>query len=130
MTTPPWVLDVRTLAAIDTVLHGPRLIVAEFAVGVVGCAALGAPSMRAGVMLLPTGLSWQLIVGLELLCIALNYVPLLLHSVSLASHSAELQRIAREVRDRPALVRRYGVLQLWILVPAAVIGFAIAQRNG
>jgi hypothetical protein len=124
-----WLPNVRELAAIDLTLHGPGLIIAEFAIGVVGCATLGALSLRAGVTLLPTEVSWQLIVGAELLFVAMNYAPLLLHALDLATDPDDRKHAAEEMRNDPALVRRYGALQLWILVPLAVIAFSILQSK-
>lgn len=40
LTNEHW-LTVRKLAAIDIALLGPRFILAEYALGVVGCGALG-----------------------------------------------------------------------------------------
>jgi hypothetical protein len=35
------VINVRKLAALDIVFHGPKFILIEFGLGVFGCAALG-----------------------------------------------------------------------------------------
>jgi hypothetical protein len=61
--------------------------------------------------------------------IALNYAPLLVHAVHLAKDGPSRERIASELRARPTLARRYGLLQLWILVPAAVVVMAVAQAR-
>ena len=60
-------VDVRRLAALDMALHGPRLILIEFAVGVVGCAVLGGYSVALGVRLPAHGFTWQLFLGIALL---------------------------------------------------------------
>ncbi|HYM97727.1 MAG TPA: hypothetical protein VET26_10515 [Candidatus Sulfotelmatobacter sp.] len=120
-------LNVRRLAALDMALHGPRFIVIEFALGVGGCGVIGGLSLSAGIRLLPHGLSWQLILGIWLLCIALNYVPLLLHAIDLARRGKARQEAATELTN-PSQVRRYGLLQLWILVPFAIVIFALLQR--
>ena len=109
-------------------LHGPRFIVIEFAFGVVGCAIVGALSLAAGLRQLAHGIGWQLILGAALLWTALNYVPLLLHAVDLAMRKSARQEAASE-RASPSMVRRYGLLQLWILVPFAIVIFALLQRG-
>jgi hypothetical protein len=123
----PWILNVRKLVAIDLSLHGPRLIIAEFAIGVLGCTVLGVLSVRVGMMLLPTEVSWQLLIGAELLFVAMNYVPLLLQALDLAGTPGEREHVAEEMRKHPALVRQYSVLQLWLMVPVAVVAFSIVQ---
>lgn len=121
-------LDVRKLVALDMALHGPRFIVIEFAAGVGGCALIGALSLVAGVRLISHGISWQLVLGAGLLWIALNYVPLLLNAIDLARRRTAREEAASELAS-PGLVRRYGLLQLWILVPFAIVVFAFLQRG-
>ena len=121
-------LNVRKLAALDMALHGRRFIVIEFAAGVGGCALIGGLSLAAGIRLLSHGITWQLILGIGLLWVALNYVPLLLNAVDLGSRNTARQEAALELAS-PRLVRRYGLLQLWILVPFAIPTFAVLQRK-
>jgi hypothetical protein len=109
-------------------LHGQRLVLVEFAAGVGICALAGIPSLLVGIRLLKSGISWQLILGLFLLWAALNYVPLLLSAIDLAQRGTVRQEVAIEL-TRPELVRRYSLLQLWILVPFAVVAFALLQRR-
>ena len=63
-------LDVRKLAALDMAVHGKPFIVVEFGVGVLGCLVLGALSVTAGIR---SGATWELLLGVALLWIALNY---------------------------------------------------------
>jgi len=121
-------VDVRRLAALDMALHGPRLILIEFAVGVVGCAVFGAFSIAAGVRLLAHGFTWQLFLGIALLSVALNYVPLLLHAIDIMRRGSARQEAAYELAH-PEMVRRYTLLQLWLLVPFAMVIMALAQRG-
>lgn len=121
-------VNVRRLAALDMALHGPRLILIEFAVGVVGCAVLGIFSVALGVRLLARGLTWQLFLGIALLWVALNYVPLLLHAIDIVRRGSARQEAAYELAH-PEIVRRYSVLQMWLLVPFAMVIMALAQRG-
>ena len=52
----------------------------------------------------------------------------MLHAIDLAKRGSAGQEAAFEL-GRPELIRRYELLQLWILVPLAVVLFAIAQRG-
>lgn len=109
-------------------LHGTRFILIEFGVGVAGCVLLGALSLVAGIRNLNRGVGWQLVLGLALLWIGLNYVPLFLHAVDLGRSGTARSEAASDLGN-PAQVRRYGLLQLWILVPFAVGIFALLQRG-
>ncbi len=121
-------LDVRKLAAGDMALHGPRFIVIEFAAGVVGCALIGGLSLAAGLRALSHGVGWQLLLGVALLWIALNYVPLLVIAIELARRGTARQEAADVLAD-PRQIRQLGIRQLWILVPFAVVFFAFLQRR-
>lgn len=122
-------LNVRKLVALDMALHGKRFIVAEFAAGVILCGALGFFSVASGLREHRHGPIWQLLVGIALLWIALNYVPLLIHAIDLAQRGTAREDVAAELAD-PGQVRSYGLRQLWILVPFAVVVMDLAQRSG
>ena len=121
-------LDVRRLVALDMAAHGTRFIVAEFAVGVAGCAILGWLALTAGIRAMPHELSWQLIVGIVLVGAAFNYVPLFLHSIDIARRQSARVEAAEELK-RPDLMRRYGVRQSLLLVPFAVLALALVQAR-
>ena len=106
-------LNVRKLVALDMAFIGTRVIVAEYPAGVVLPALLAVLSLRQG----------NLLFGLPLLWIAVNYVPLFLHSVDLARKGTARQEVGG------VLDRSYSWRQLWILVPFAVVLFALSQRS-
>jgi len=110
-------LDVRRLAAVD--MHGMkgsprrrRIIRAEFVVGVIGCTALG-------VLSLVISDGWARIIGVWLIGVGANYVPLAVAARSLSFPGALESELAGV--DIPSEARRVGVRQLWILVPFAVV---------
>ena len=111
-------LNVRKLVALDMTFLGTRVIVGEYALGVVLPAVIAVLSLRRGVFVL----------GVPLLWIALNYVPLFLHSVDLARRGTARQEVAAELAD-PRKARSYSWRQLWILIPFAVVVFALMQRT-
>lgn len=118
-------LDVRRLAALD--MHGAagtrlrrRVILVEFVVGVIGSAALGA-----------WALSWGgavgLLLGVWLLGLAANYVPLTGHVLALWP-KPKLDAELAEVELR-AQLRQYTRAQLWVLVPFWIAGLALVQAR-
>jgi len=120
---PP--LDVRRLAAAD--MWGTkgserrrRLIRAEFAIGTLGCTALGV-----FVLVSANEASW-FVVGGWLVGVGVNYVPLTLYARPL-SRSGELERELRDL-DLGKELRRAGVRQFWIAVPFAVALAAVADE--
>ena len=116
-------INIRKLAAIDMAWLGTRVIVTEYAVGVILPLALGLLSVRAA---LHDGsiMGWEGALGVWLVCIGLNYVPLLVYSALIARAGT-----AKE-EGQPEFVRarRYGVQQVIILVPLLVDVLAIIQE--
>ena len=116
-------LDVRRLAAADMwgtagSLRRRRLIRVEFIVGAVGCTAFGALS-------LVSGSGWTDALGVWLIGVGINYVPLALQAQSLSRPGAlEAELHGLDLRRE---LRRAGVRQIWIAVPFAVAISALAQ---
>jgi hypothetical protein len=102
---------------------GTRVIVAEYALGVALPLALGIVSLRAG-LTAPTPSVWQVGLGIWLVTIALNYIPLLLHAVSLARSGM----VKEEGEPELTHARRYGIQQVIILVPLLVVILALVQE--
>jgi len=120
-------LNVRKLAAIDLQFLGAKLILTEFMAGVAGSAALGVLTLRAGVQRFH---SWKMaILGIYLMLLGVNYVPLLLHAFSLVRQGSPLQEIAGELGDKRAAFRKYRRQSLWLLVPLAVLVAAVVQER-
>lgn len=131
MSSPPrgWGLNITRLAELDMAWHGPRFIVWEFGLGVVGPAALGALSLRYTFAHHLSVVSWPGLLGLELLAIGLNYVPLLVQALRLRRDRSRLDAIKSSIKTDAAEARSYGVRQLWILVPGAVVLFSLRQSR-
>ncbi|MFG1840352.1 hypothetical protein [Micromonospora sp. NPDC049175] len=116
-------LDVRRLAAIDMwgsagVQWRRWVILAEFLLGVVGAGALGVLSVSSG-----GGL--RTVVGWWLIGLAVNYVPLSVHALTLIRPGA----LEAEIRgvDVPGELRHYTTAQLWVVVPLLVAVLAVDQ---
>ena len=113
----------RRLAAVD--MHGRagarwrrRVILAEFWVGAALAAGLGIVSLASG------GLVPRLM-GLWLIGVFANYLPLAVHATSLSRSGALESELAGA--DIGAELRYYGVAQLWLLVPFAVAAVTLGQ---
>lgn len=80
-----------------------------------------------GIRLLKYWLNWQLLLGLALLSGGVNYLPLLIHALDLARRGTVREEAGLDTS--PDAARRYTVLQLWLLVPFALVALALAQRG-
>ena len=123
-------MNVRKLAALDIVFHGPRVILLEFGATVFGLSVLGCFTL---IHTVATGqhLSMATVaIGAYFLSLALNYVPLLLYAIVLARSGNAESEVANELKQRRQSARKYGIQQLLLLVPLAVLFLAIAQAIG
>jgi hypothetical protein len=85
--------------------------------------ALGGVTLRSSLSS-PHPFTSQTILGIWLVTIAANYVPLFLHAVSLARSGA----VQAEGEPERKYARRYGVQQVIILVPFLVVLIAVHQQ--
>lgn len=116
----------RRLAAIDMwgTKGSPlrrRLILVEFVIGAVGGLGLGV------VTLLNASTAIWTMIGIWLIGLGLNYVPLALHAISL-SRSGELER-ELEGADTWSEIRFYTKAQFRILVPLWIAILALPQSG-
>jgi len=117
-------LNVRKLAALDIAFHGPRLILAEFALGVVVCAALSL-----GSFLNPIHSPFMIIIGCFFLWVALNYVTLLLYAMSIVSRKSAYQAVAFELAHNDTYARKYTLqTTMLLLVPLVLPLLAVYQE--
>ena len=85
----------------DVASVGAPFILTESSVGVFGSLGhdvltlLRSPSLGAKIF------------GVWLVCIGLNYIPLLNHAISLVRHGTAFQEIADEMSDRKRMFRKY-----------------------
>jgi len=117
-------INIRKLAAIDMAWLGTRVIVAEYALGVIFPLTLGLLSIRA-VFLGSQTAAWEAVLGVWLLFIGLNYMPLLIYAILIARAGTAKQESQAEM----AHAKRYGLQQVIILVPLMVIILALVQER-
>ncbi len=121
MKTATSVIKIRKLAAIDIALIGYGIIAAEFAFGVMA-------SLGLGVFVLFRGHSAaQTVLGMYLLCIGINYVPLLLYTITIRNRGNARLEMGDELNDKARTMSRYRTQSLLLLVPLAVAILAIVQ---
>jgi len=116
------IINVRRLAALDLAVLGPALILSEFALGVVGPAALGTLTLRR------SHSAGGTLFGRYLLLLGVNYIPLLCHAVDLWRHGTAEAEIADEPGDRREVFRRYRRQSLFLLIPILVPVVALVQE--
>jgi hypothetical protein len=118
-------INIRKLAAVDMAWLGTRIIVAEYAVGVVIPFVLGLISIRSG-FFGPVLSGWEAALGIWLVTIAANYIPLFIYAVLIAKAGTAKEEGEPEL----AHAKRYGVQQVIILVPFLVLVLALTQELG
>ncbi len=117
-------INVRKLAALDIVFHGPRLILAEFALGMVVCTILGLWSFFS-----PIHSTFMIIIGCFFLWVALNYVPLLLYAISIVRRQSAHQEVAFELAHKDIYARKYTLqTAMLLLVPLVLPLLAVYQE--
>jgi hypothetical protein len=115
------VIDIRRLAAVDIASLGSRFILVEFSIGAFGSLSLGV------LTLVRTHSLGGTVFGAYLLCIGVNYLPLLVHAIDLARHGTARQEIADELPEKHRMFRKYRRQSLLLLVPLVVPILAIIQ---
>lgn len=111
----------RKLAAVDLSGLGPRIIIPEFALGVIGPMALGVWTLMRS-----TSLGGALF-GSYLLALSLNYLPLLVYAIQITRQRSIPATLADEPSDRGALFRKYRRVSLLLMVPAVVPLIALTE---
>src|SRR5262245_10579408 len=90
-------VNARRLAAVDLSGLGAKIIIPEFALGVLGAPALGVLTV------LRSGSVETTALGVALIGLGVNYVPLLIHAIDLVRRSGVESALADEASDRQAL---------------------------
>jgi F0F1-type ATP synthase assembly protein I len=117
-------MDPRRLAAVDMygtrgTLRRRRIILFEFVVGLIATLAFGG-------WLISVGGVRNVVIGIIVMTIGLNYAPLAVYAMRFSTAGA-LEAELSDV-DVPNELRRYAVLQLWVFVPLALVFLAVRRR--
>ena len=108
-------LNPRKLAAIDLAFLGPKLIISEFTVGVLFSAALGV-----FVLLRGHRSPAQIALGLYLISLGLNYIPMLVYAIAITRAKSARSELGSELDNKRLAMKKYRRQSLWLLVPLLV----------
>jgi len=114
-------INPRKLAAIDIIFLGPKFIIIEFAGGVLLCSALGI------FILFRSHSSAQLALGLYLISLAINYVPMLIYAVAITRGDTAWKELGNELDDQGRAMAKYRRQSMMLLVPLLVPIIALGQ---
>ena len=117
-------INVRKLAALDIVFHGPKFILIEFALAVFICGSIG--------LLILHGANHSplmIILGSFFLGVSLNYIPLLLYSINIVKHKSAQQEVAYELEHKDSYAGKYTLQSIiLLLMPLAMLLLAVYQN--
>jgi hypothetical protein len=118
------IINVRKLAALDIVFHGPKFILIEFALAVFICGSIG--------LLILHGANHSplmIILGSFFLGVSLNYIPLLLYSINIVKHKSAQQEVAYELEHKDTYAGKYTLQSIvLLLMPLAMLLLAVYQN--
>jgi hypothetical protein len=116
-------LNPRKLAAIDIVFLGSKFIIAEFGCGVVLCVALGIFVLFRAASLM------QLALGLYLISLGINYVPMLIYAIAITRGDTARAEVGDEINDKSRAMAKYRRQSMFLLVPLLVPVVALGQER-
>ena len=116
-------INPRKLAAIDIVFLGSKLIIAEFTGGVLLCLALG------GFTLVRASSFWGYVLGLYLISLGFNYVPMLIYGIAITQSQSAHAEIEDELTDKRLAMAKYRRQSVFLLVPFLVVVVALLRRR-
>ena len=120
-------INIRKLAALDIVFHGSRLIIAEFALGVTFCGALGIFNLFT-FFHNPSHPPFTAILGFFLSWLAVNYIPLLLYAISIVRGKSAAREVAFELEHKDIYARKYSLQSLLLAFPLVIPLLALSQE--
>jgi hypothetical protein len=117
------VMNPRKLVAIDIVFLGSIFIIAEFVCGVVLCVVLG-------IFVLVRGSSFgQLSLGLYLISLGINYVPMLIYALVITKCKSARAELGDELNDERRAMAKCRRKSLLLLVPLLMPLVALGNEH-
>ena len=117
-------LNPRKLAAIDLAFLGPKLVISEFTLGVLLSIALGV-----FVLLRGHRSPAQIALGLYLISLGLNYIPMLVYAIAINKAKSARRELGNELDNKSAAMKKYRRQSVWLLIPLIVPIVALAQTR-
>lgn len=121
------IINIRKLVALDIVFHGARFILAEFAFAVIFCGSFGIISLFL-FLRTPSHPAIEIIMGLILSWLTLNYAPLLLYAISMRNKNVQ-QEVAFELEHKTTYARKYTLQSALLLLPLVVPILILIQER-
>ena len=115
-------LNVRKLAAIDIVFLGYKFVFAQYLFGVLGSLALGIFA------LIRRHSVGQVALGIYLVCLGINYIPMVTYAVLIANKQNALAELGEELLEQHKAMSKYRRLSILLLIPLLVPFLAINRR--
>lgn len=100
---------------------GAKLIIAEYAIGVLLSVALGVWT------LLRMCSRWQPVMGVYLILLGINYVPTPVYAVTISNRGSALTEIGDELTDQRRAMAKYQRQSVFLLLPLVVVVTALRQ---
>jgi hypothetical protein len=116
-------INLRKLAAIDIAFLGSKFVIAEFAGGVLICGVLGV------LVLFQGGSITQLVLGVYLITLAINYVPMLIYAIGITRNKSASAELGQELNDERRVMAKYRRQSLLLLVPLLIPILALSQKR-
>lgn len=116
-------IDLRKLAAIDMAFLGSKFVLAEYAAGVLLSMALGLFVLLRGHSFRRTAL------GLYLVSLGINYVPMLVYAARIGSKQAARATVGDELTEERRAFSKYRAQSLLLLVPLLAPILALSRRR-
>jgi hypothetical protein len=113
----------RKLAAIDITFLGYRFVFGEYLCGVGLSMALGVLTLVKSHSVLQASL------GAYLICLGINYVPMLAYTVSIGSRQNARAELGEELHRQGEAMAKFRKLSLLLLVPLFIPIVALARRR-
>ena len=101
---------------------GFKLVVSEYAFGVLGSIALGI------FVLLRSHSIWQVALGAYLICLGINYGSMLADTISIANQQNARGELDQELKESQRAMAKYRRLSLLLLVPLSLPVLSIVCR--
>jgi ABC-type Fe3+-siderophore transport system permease subunit len=124
----PTFINIKKLAALDVVFHGPKVILTEFGLTVGLCSLLMAFSLSFFIRSSSHPL-FSLLLSLVFLGIALNYVPLLLYGLHFVRHKNAEPEVEFELAHKERYARKYQLQSFLLFIPFVVSILALVQKQ-
>jgi hypothetical protein len=123
MSTTNFASMFRRLAAIDILFLGYVFVLAEYALGSFGLLSMGL------FVLIPGHSHGQVALGMYLICLGINYIPMLSYAVAIGNKQNAQNELRDELEDQKTAMTKYRRLSLLLLVPLLVPIPALSQMR-